>query len=61
MADLTIRAGDSPLLDANGAGSVIKVNIGTGSVTLEGPAIQDGSRVATTTGVPASKSKMPGW
>lgn len=47
VADLTIRAaaGDSPVLDANGAGSVIKVNVGTGNVTLEGLTIQDGSRV----------------
>lgn len=47
VPDLTIRAaaGDTPLLDANGAGSVIKVNIATGSVTLEGLTIQDGSRV----------------
>lgn len=47
VPDLTIRAlaGDSPVLDANGAGSVIKVNIGDGNLTLEGLTIQDGSRI----------------
>lgn len=47
VPDLTIRAaaGDSPVLDANGAGSVITVNIGDAGLTLEGLTIQDGSGV----------------
>ncbi len=47
VPDLTIRAlaGRNPVLDANGAGSVIKVNIGNGNITLEGLTIQDGSRI----------------
>ena len=47
VSDLTIRAadGESPVLDANGAGSVLKVNIGDGNITLEGLIIQDGSRI----------------
>ncbi|MFI4854182.1 MAG: right-handed parallel beta-helix repeat-containing protein [Phycisphaerales bacterium JB065] len=47
VADLTIRAaaGDSPVLDANGAGSVLTVNIGNANLTLEGLTIEDGSGV----------------
>ncbi|MEL6796580.1 MAG: right-handed parallel beta-helix repeat-containing protein, partial [Planctomycetota bacterium] len=47
VADLTIRAaaGDSPVLDANGAGSVLTVDINTASLTLVGLTIQDGGGV----------------
>jgi predicted outer membrane repeat protein len=47
IPNLTIRAADSesPVIDANGAGSVIKVNIGNGNLSLEGLTIQDGSRI----------------
>lgn len=47
VSDLTIRAaeGESPVLDANGAGSVITVNAGDSGLTLEGLTIQDGSGI----------------
>ncbi|MEM7756095.1 MAG: choice-of-anchor Q domain-containing protein [Planctomycetota bacterium] len=47
VPDLTIEAaaGDSPVLDANGAGSVITVDIGDGVLTLRGLTIQDGNGV----------------
>ncbi|MFK7960697.1 MAG: choice-of-anchor Q domain-containing protein [Phycisphaerales bacterium] len=47
IADLTIRAadGDTPVLDANGGGSVIRVEVEDGDITLEGLTIQDGSGV----------------
>ncbi|MEL6796579.1 MAG: right-handed parallel beta-helix repeat-containing protein [Planctomycetota bacterium] len=43
VPDLTIEAaaGDLPVLDANGAGSVITVDIGNGELTLVGLTIQD--------------------
>ncbi|MEL7484204.1 MAG: right-handed parallel beta-helix repeat-containing protein [Planctomycetota bacterium] len=48
VPDVTIQAaaGDSPVLDANGAGSVIRVDIGnTGDLFLDGLTIQDGGGV----------------
>lgn len=47
IPDLTIRAaaGDNPVLDANGAGSVITVNIADANLTLQGLTIEDGSGV----------------
>ncbi|MAY74277.1 MAG: hypothetical protein CMJ31_06035, partial [Phycisphaerae bacterium] len=47
VAALTIRAaeGDTPVLDANGAGTVITVNIANSNLTLEGLTIEDGGRV----------------
>ncbi|MEO0631667.1 MAG: right-handed parallel beta-helix repeat-containing protein, partial [Planctomycetota bacterium] len=47
VPNLTIEAaaGDSPVLDANGAGSVIKVDFGDGDLFLVGLTIQDGSGV----------------
>lgn len=47
VSDLTIRAadGETPVLDANGAGSVITVNAGNSGLTLEGLTIQDGSGI----------------